>query len=363
MRFNYLLAIIGSVILIQSCSEKKEKTGISVEKKEKAGNRFEMATVISDNPHFTISLPGELKPYEEVNIYPKIKGFVKKIYVDRGSVVRKGQLLAQLEAPEVNALYAARSSSSGTAYQKFLFSRQTYLRLQEAAKKSGAVATIELERAYAQYLGDSAAYHSSRSEAAASGQLQRYLRITAPFDGVITGRFVSEGALVGENGAAATAMFQLTQERKLRLLVAIPEKQAQSLSAYTQASFSLIDMPGKRFSANISRNSRALDARTKSLMAEFDVDNGNGRLRSGQYAKVSIELQRPQPSLWVPAGSVVQAQSGAFVLKNENEQAKRVPVTLGLAKDSLVEIFGDLAGGDQVLRKGSEELKEGSRFK
>ena len=105
-----------------------------------------------------------------------------------------------LESPEIGQQFAARQSASGSAYQKYLFSKQSYQRLKEAAKKNGAVAIIELERAYAQYLRDSATYNSSRSEASASGQIQRYLRITAPFSGVITGRYISEGALVGDNG-------------------------------------------------------------------------------------------------------------------------------------------------------------------
>jgi hypothetical protein len=116
----------------------------------KKGPALKWTAVKTDQPQFSITLPGELKPYEEVNIYPKMTGFVKKIYVDRGSYVRKGQLLAQLEAPEIGAQYAARASSSSTAYQRFLFSKQSYLRLKEAARKEGAVATFELERAYAQ---------------------------------------------------------------------------------------------------------------------------------------------------------------------------------------------------------------------
>ncbi|MCH9112756.1 biotin/lipoyl-binding protein, partial [Legionella pneumophila serogroup 1] len=172
---------IAIVTFFQNCSEEKEKAKEAVT--NKARPAIKLAVVLSDRPSFTVTLPGELKPYEEVNIYPKVKGFIKKLYVDRGSYVRKGQLLAQLEAPEIGAQYAAKTSTTSSTYQKFLFSKQSYQRLKEAAKKNGAVATIELERAYAQYLGDSAAYHSSRSEAAASGQIQRYLRITAPFNG------------------------------------------------------------------------------------------------------------------------------------------------------------------------------------
>ncbi|HEY1115867.1 MAG TPA: efflux RND transporter periplasmic adaptor subunit, partial [Chitinophagaceae bacterium] len=296
------------------------------------------------------------------SVYPKVKGFVKKIYVDRGSFVRKGQLLALLEAPEVGAQYAARRSATSTTYQKLLFSRQSYHRLREAAKKNGAVATIELERAYAQYLGDSAAYAGSRSEAAVAGQMQNYLRITAPFSGVITGRYISEGALVGDQGVNGAPFFELAQQNTLRLVVAIPEKQAQSLAAGTRASFTVVDYPGKNFSAILSRNSRTLDLSSRSVVAEFDIPNAATQLRAGQYAKVTVQLQRAQPTLWVPASSVVQAQTGTYVLKSANNIARRVPVQVGITKDSIVEVFGSLEQGDRVLLKGSEEVKEGTKI-
>lgn len=360
----FIYSLLGlSVLMVQSCSEKKEGPKVlAAEKKQTKSPALKWTTVQSAQPQFSITLPGELEPYEQVNVYPKIKGFLKKIYVDRGSHVRKGQLLAMLEAPEVGSIYAASRSSSNTAYQKLLFSRQSYHRLKEAAKKNGAVATIELERAYAQYLGDSAAYSSSRSEASATGQMQAYLRISAPFSGVVTGRFVSEGALVGENGVNGEPLFQLAQQEKLRLTVAIPEKQAQSLPAGTKASFTVVDLPGKTFTAVLSRNSGALDVKSRSVIAEFDVGNAGTELRAGQYAKVSINLQRPQPTLWLPSTSVVQAQSGVFVIKNENGSTKRIPVQMGVVKDSLVEVFGDLAAGDNVLLKGSEEIKEGIKI-
>lgn len=362
MRTLIYLTIIISFFIV-SCSDQKEKTSAAAsEKKQNAAPSFKLATVQEDQPHYTIILPGELKPYEQVNIFPKIKGFVRKVYVDRGSMVRKGQLLAQLEAPEVGEQFAARKSATNTAYQKYVFSKQAYHRLKEASKKAGAVAIIELERAYAQLLGDSAAYSASRSEAAATGSMQNYLRITAPFSGVITGRFISEGALVGEGGVNGAPLFQLTQQNKLRLTVAIPEKQAQALLPGTKAVFTVVDIPGKTFTGVLSRNSGALEVASRSLIAEFDIQNSGTELRAGQYAKVKLQLKRPQPTLWVPATSVVQAQSGVFVIMKDAGIAKRVPVQVGVQRDSLVEVFGNLQVGNTVLFKGSEEVKEGTKL-
>lgn len=362
MRILIFSLVVALLFVAQSCSDKTNATTVSAETKKKVVvSSFKLATVQSDQPLYSITLPGELKPYEQVGVYPKVKGFVKKIYVDRGSYVRRGQLLALLEAPEVGAQYAARQSATSTSYQKYLFSKQAYVRLKEAARKNGAVATIELERAYAQYLGDSAAFASSRSEAAATGQMQKYLRITAPFSGVITGRYISEGALVGDGGNVAP-LFELAQQHTLRLVVAIPEKQAVSLAAGALATFTVVDFPGKLFSAKLARNSSALDESSRSLIAEFDVPNGGSQLKAGQYAKVTIQLQRPQPTLWVPASSVVQAQSGNFIIKREQQSARRVPVQVGITKDSIAEVFGNLQPGDTILLKGSEEVKEGIKI-
>ena len=355
---NNTLFPILILLFFQSCTEKK-KTLPRIATEEKV-HLFQLAAVKAEQPGFTITLPAELKAYESVSIYPKVKGFVQKIYADRGTRVRRGQLLAQLEAPEIGEQLAARTSTSGATYQKFLFSKQSYQRLKEASKKNGAVAVIELERAFAQYLADSAAYNSSRSEASATGQLQNYLSITAPFDGMISSRNISPGALVGDNGVNPEPLFQLSQENKLRLVVAVPERQSQALSEKTKATFTLIDYPGKTFIAVLSRNSGSLDSRTKSLTAEFDVDNADNLLRSGQYAKVALHLQRRQPTLWVPSSSVVQAQSGVFVVKNAGGLASRVPVETGLVIDGFTEIFGGLNAGDEILLAGSEEIKEGT---
>lgn len=135
---------------------------------------------------------------------------------------------------------------------------------------------------------------SSRLEASVNGQLQNYMRITSLFTGVITGRFVSEGALVGESGAQSEPLFKLMQENRLRLVEAIPPKPAQALTAETKATFTLIEHPDQPFTATLSRYSGALDARTTSPVAEFDIHNAGAGLGSGQYVKVSVDLQRQQ---------------------------------------------------------------------
>lgn len=359
MRKFIISTAIGSLSLgFYSCSFNEAGEVRQANKiKDQEIREPKLATVVSARPEFFITLPGELLPYEEVDIFPKVRGFVKKIYADRGAYVQKGQLLAVLEAPELTEAYMAKKASGQTAYQKYLFSKQAYDRLKSASLKSGSVAAIELERACSQLLADSAVYESSRAEAAVSRQLKDYLQIRAPFSGIVTARNFSEGALTGENNSLP--VFRLAQTDKLRLTLAVPEKEKTALHAETEAVFTLIDMPGEEFKARFSRSSETVDTKLRSVIAEFDVDNRDKKMTAGQYAKVKLSLRRKEHTFWVPKTSVVHSQSGTFLIKAENGTAQRVPVLTGIDKDSVLEVFGNLEAGEKILFKGSEEVKEG----
>lgn len=338
---------------LTACGHKKE---------EKQAAKLIIPTVaithaLQQRPEYELTLPGELVPYEQTTIYPKIKGFVKHIYADRGSHVTKGQLLATLEAPEVNERYQSSRSEERKYFEDYQYSRQAYERLAKAAQKQGAVAAIELERAKSKLRADSAAYASARSSAGASGQLSDYLRIRAPFSGIIVQRNISEGALVGDN--MATSLFVIAQNQRLRLTLAVPEKHAASINEQTTAVFTLNDQPGKKYKAILSRNGKLLQQDTRSVTVEMDVQNKDMSLNGGEYAQVTLHLKRPQPTWWVPATSVVHAQSGVFVLAVTDGRVQRLPVTEGIRKGKLQEVFADLQPETMMVLNGTEELEEG----
>ena len=356
---NIALDVIASGLaaVLSACSTgKSEET--KTDRKASSTPIVEVTSPLSDQPVYPLSLPGELKPFEQVDVFAKAKGFVKKLYVDRGSRVKKGQLLAVLEAPEISQQYLSVQSNERKLYESYLYSRQAYQRLKKAAAKNGAVAEIELDRAKAQLRSDSAAYHSAKASTGASAQLKDYLRIIAPFSGTIVSKNVSVGALVGENNS--TPLFTIAQQERLRLTVSVPEKHAHSVTKNTLATFTVSNRPGKAHKASLSRNSGLLDQQNRSIAVEFDVDNRNQTLAGGEYAQVNLMLKRPDSTLWLPASSVVQAQSGVFVLKIENGVVERIPVALGIRKKEMQEVFGDLTAADRILKSGTEELEEGA---
>jgi len=355
------LAVVAlglSVFTAVSISGKEEEA-----EKKKVVKPFTYPTTAVQhiNPEYEVSLPGELVPYEQVAVYAKISGFVKHLYVNRGEYVRRGQILAELEAPEMEQRYLSNKSTAEKQYSDYLYARQAYERLVKASKTAGAVADIELERAKNTMESAKSIYEAAQAGTEHSAQLQQYLRITAPFDGLVTHRNVSVGALTGTE--ATVPLFRMAQDDKLRLTLALPEKHAASVKQDMSATFTVSSQPGKTFSATLARTSGLLDRHDRSLKLEFDINNAAGELQGGDYAQVKLRLQRKNPTPWVPSASILRTQSGSYVMTLNHNEIKRIPLTEGIRLDTLSEVFGALSPGEQVLLKPSEEIREGQRNK
>jgi len=349
------LALVATLaVIFTACSQNKRE---QAQKKEEKPITYPTAPVQVLNPEYEIAVPAELKPYEQVAVHAKVIGFVRQLHVDRGDHVRKGQLLAVLEAPEMEQQYLSDKSAEQKVYSDYRYAKQAYERLVDASKTAGAVADIELERARSAMESAKSAYDAAKAGTAGTAQLQQYLRITAPFDGVITERNVSVGALAGT--ATNTPLFRMAQGNKLRLTLSLPEKHAASVKPGMRATFTVGSQPGKTFDAVLSRTSGLLDPQDQSLTLEFDVTNSSGELQGGDYAQVKLKLQRSNPSHWVPGKSVLNTQSGTYVLTLNDHEIKRIPIKEGIRLDTLTEVFGALSPKDQVMLKPSEEIPEG----
>ena len=309
--------------------------------------QVEVVPVASEMLNLSVSLPGELTPYEAVAIYPRVTGFVEALRVDRGSVVHKGALLARLSAPELAAQRAeAQSKSAGED--------STLERLRAASSTPGVVAGHDIELAEAAANADKARVSSLKA-------LEGYLVIRAPFDGVITERNVHPGALVGPpSGAAAVPMLRIEQVARMRLTVAVPENDVGAIADGAPAEFTVQAWPGKRFSGTVRRVSHAIDQKTRTMPVELDVDNKDSKLASGMYAEVKWPIKRSGPSLLVPTTAVAQTTEKTFVDRVKDGTLEQVPIRRGAVLADRLEVIGALAPGDLVLKRGSEELQNGA---
>lgn len=346
---------------LYSCSGPEKPVDMTTEKKT-SENKLETGTVSEKSVSGYVRLPGQLKPFNEVNIFAKINSFVKRINVDRGSLVHKGQLLAVLEAPEMASQVQSANARFLQVQESATASREKYRRLKEAAKEEGAVSPLDLDNALSKMKADEAVVQSERSNAASVQSIQAYLNIRAPFDGMIVQRNVSAGALVGPGKSTDQPMLVLQDTHKLRLEVMIPENYVDKVDLKQKVSFVFNALPGKDNKAFISRSANALGTQ-RSEAIEIDVTNNDQRLKPGMYGEVKIPLIFGAKSLMVPNNAIVRSTEREYVIKVIDGKAVFADIKEGITGDESTEVFGNLKAGDRVVLHAGDEIKEGQVIK
>jgi len=320
----------------------------------------------------TAELPGEFQPFLSVSLHAKVPGFIERVLVDRGSAVRAGQLLAELSAPEMAAQIAEAESKAQAAESTRLqaeaqlqATESTYERLKKAAETPGAIAGNELIQMRKQVEAEQALVRSreqsSRAAQAAvraQKELQSYLRITAPFDGVVTERFVHPGALVGS--ASSQVLLTIQQISRLRLVVPVPEEYVGGIVEGAKVTFRVPAFPERTYSGNIARVAHALERTTRTMAVEIDVINHDRTLSPGMYPTVTWPVRRSRPALFVPRTSIVTTTERTFVVRERNGRAEWVDVRKGAVEGDLVEVLGDLKPGDMIVRRATDEVRPGT---
>jgi RND family efflux transporter MFP subunit len=332
----------------------------------------ELIPIVAKPASRTIEVPAEFLPYLSVSLHARVAGYVETVLVDRGSVVKQGDLLIGLSAPEMAAQIAAAKSKVQEAEADRVqaeahvaAAQSTYDRTKTAAGTPGAIAGNELIQAEKQMeaaraLLDSRRQASRAAEAAvrALEDLQAYLKITAPFDGVVTDRLVHPGALVGPGNDIVLLVLQ--QVSRLRLVVPVPEENVGGILTGTTVHFHVPAYPGRTFSGTLARVSRALDQRTRTMPVEVDVVNPDGSLAPGMYPTVQWPVRQSRLGLFVPTTSVVTTTERTFVVRNRSGQAEWVDVRKGATEGDLIEVFGKLKAGELVVRRATDEIREGT---
>lgn len=331
----------------------------------------ELVPVVSKPISRTIDLPGEFQPFLSVSLHAKVRGYMERVLVDRGSRVRQGQLLAELSAPEMKAQIAEAESKVQVAESERLqaeaqlaAAQSTADRLKKASETPGAIAGNELIQAEKQVdaakaLVQSGQQASRAAEDAVRSQkdLESYLRIAAPFDGIVTDRLVHPGALVGPG--TDPVMLVIQQVSRLRLVVAVPEENVGGIAPGARVEFRVPAYPERTYSGAIARISHALDPATRTMAVELDVLNPDASLSPGMYPSVKWPVRRARPALFVPRTSVVTTTERTFVIRSRSGRAEWVNITKGAADGDLLEVRGNLQPGDLVVRRATDEIRDG----
>jgi RND family efflux transporter MFP subunit len=315
-----------------------------------------MATPAADR---VVTLPGELVPFQATAVTARVAGFVEQVHVDRGALVRQGQVLATLATPEL----VAQTAEALTRVQ------QAEARKAEAdARLVAATSALErVKRASADAAAAKAAVDAqaqavagARSAHEAIRVLEQYQRVTAPFAGRIVERLVHPGALVGPS---AGALFRLEETSRLRLVVPVPEVSLGVVTTGRMLEFTVPAQPGRTFTARLARSAGSLDGRTRSMMVEADVVNRDGALAPGMFPDVRWPIVRAAAGLMVPTTAVVTTTERTFVIRVAAGKAEWVTVKKGAVAGDQVEVAGALAVGDTIVRRGTDEIRAGASIK
>ncbi|MFV8343635.1 efflux RND transporter periplasmic adaptor subunit [Flavobacterium sp. XS2P39] len=306
-----------------------------------------------------LRLPAELTGFSQVDLFAKVSSYVKALKVDIGSEVIEGQLLIELEAPEISSQLAAAESRLHSQQAIYTASNSTYQRILETSKVEGTISKNDLELALSKKNSDFAQLAAARAGYKEAKVIQSYLQIRAPFNGKVTARNVNTGAYVGQG--AQVPLLTVQDQKKLRLSVSVPEAYTGYLKVGDWIGFNVVSLRGDEFKAKISRMSGALDLKLRSERVELDVLNSEGKLLPGMVAEVLLPLNSKNETFVVPKTAVVNTGEGIYVIRVVNKKAQHIKVSLGLEVDDRTEVFSNLLQQqDILLTKANEEIKDGT---
>jgi RND family efflux transporter MFP subunit len=320
-----------------------------------------------------IVLPGNIQAYTLAPIYARTTGYVKAWYHDIGSHVRKGELLAVIETPELDQQLAQAKADLATAQSNAALAKVTADRYQGLIGQN-AVSQQDTDNAAQALEARNTEVTSAQANVSRLEQLQSFERIEAPFDGIVTARNLDIGQLVSAAGSTnspgagtvsgSKEVFDISAIQTLRVFINVPQVYAPDAKAGVMATLSLPQYPGRTFRGKLVRTSDAVDPATRTLLAEVDVDNRSGELLPGSYTEVHLKVANPAPALIVPVSALILEPDGLHVgIVDATQHAHIVRVTPGRDSGSTMEILGGLEPGQQVIANPPDSLTDGEQVR
>lgn len=314
-----------------------------------------------------ISLPGNTQAFNDTSIYARTNGYLKRWYVDIGAQVKSGQLLAEIETPEVDRELEQARADLKTAKVNAEMAQITATRWQNMLQKN-AVSHQETDQAVSDLNARHAAVESMQANVHRLEQLQSFEKVYAPFGGVITARNIDVGALIASGPTGEPReLFHLASADRIRVYVSVPEAQVNFIQPYTRVFLTLDEYPGQRIAGTITRDAHAIDPASRTLNVEVDVNNAGKKLRPGSYVIAHFENPkqdaRQQASLLIPANALLFRSDGPTIGIVQNGKAVLRAVAIGHDFGSSLEIVQGIAPGDQVILHPSDSLANGTSIR
>jgi len=325
-------------------------------------------TVITAKPHQgpaadALVLPGSVQAYYEASIYARTSGYLKAWHTDIGTAVKKGQLLAEIEAPEVDQQLRQAEADLGTARANYQLARSTNERWQ------GLLATESVSQQDAdQRAGDAAAKSAAQMSAAANvarlREMEGFKRVVAPFAGVVTQRNTDVGALINAGQAPGSALFRVADTHRLRIYVQVPQAYAAQVRTGMSASLEFTDHPGQHYSAAVASTAHALDAVSRTLQVELQIDNASGELLPGAYVQVTFALPPSSGTLRVPVNAVIfRGKTPQVATVDEAQRVRLRDIAEGRDFGTEIEVLAGINANDTLVLNPPDSIADGQQVR
>jgi len=309
-------------------------------------------------PQQEIVLPGTMQAFADAAVYARVNGYLKRWTADIGARVRKGQLLAEIDTPELDQQLMQARADLATAEANSRLAQTTAERYRDLIR-TDSVSRQDLDNANGNLEAKQAAVESARANVKRLEQLQAFRRIEAPFDGVVTARNTDIGALI-DSGSNAKELFHVASMNTLRVFINVPEVYSRAATPGLKADLTLKEFPDRRFTGTLVRTSNAIDVASRTLLTEIDVDNPSGQLLAGSYAEVHLKLPTPATTMKLPVDAVIFRADGLQVATlDAANRVKLIPIATGRDFGDSVEIVSGLTGRERIVLNPPDSLTDG----
>jgi RND family efflux transporter MFP subunit len=360
-----VLIIVAGIVVAGVVPRLRAKAALNTETREQAIPTVSVIQPKQGAPHQELILPGNIQAFTDAPIYARTNGYLKKWYVDIGAHVKSGQLLAEIDTPEVDQQLQQARANLNTAQANYRLSQITANRYQEL-KNTDSVAKQDVDNAVGDFQAKAAMVASSEYQVKYLEQLESFKRIYAPFDGVITARNTDIGQLIdsGSSGGAAKALFQIAATRTLRVYINVPQQYSQSAKTGLNADLTLAELPGRKFKGRLVRNAESIAASSRTLLVEVDVDNPTGELLPGAYTEVHLRLPSDIPTFILPVNSLIFRSEGLRVATvPDGAHAALIPIILGRDFGNEVEVVSGLTGEEKIIVSPPDSIVSGEAIR
>jgi RND family efflux transporter MFP subunit len=355
------LVVVGGITLFQ---RRAQYQALAKETETLAIPTVAVIHAETESAREDLVLPGSMQAYVESPIYARTNGYLRKWYHDIGSRVRSGELLVDIDTPEVDQQLSQARADLNTSQANANLSRITATRYQELIKTDG-VSKQEVDNAVGDMEAKLATVKSAEANVRRLEELESFKHIYAPFSGVITRRNVDTGTLINAgNGGSSQQLFFLAQTDPLRVYLSVPETYAPSIRAGLGAYLELTQFPGQKFEGKVVRTSEAIDTGTRTLLTEVDVPNHNGTLLPGGYAQVHLQVQVTGARLTVPVNALLFRSEGLrAVVVDASHKTHLRPLTIGRDYGTTLEVLQGLEPRDWIVLNPADSLEEGQEVR